>query len=48
VCTPEDAYRCFMRTNMDALVLGNFILEKGEQAPLTEDELWKAQLTHAD
>ena len=48
VCTPEDAYRCFMRTNMDALVLGNFILEKGEQAPLTEDDSWKAQLTHAD
>jgi carbamoyltransferase len=48
VCTLEDAYRCFMRTNMDALVLGNFILEKSEQAPLTEDELWKAQLAHAD
>ena len=27
VCTPEDAYRCFMRTNMDVLVLENFILE---------------------
>jgi len=34
VCTPEDAYRCFMRTNMDALVLENFILEKGDQTPL--------------
>src|SRR6185436_8832638 len=31
VCTPEDAYRCFMRTNMDALVLENFILEKVDQ-----------------
>jgi carbamoyltransferase len=48
VCTPEDAYRCFMRTNMDALLLGNFILEKGDQAPLAEDDSWKAALTHAD
>jgi carbamoyltransferase len=38
VCTPEDAYRCFMRTHMDALVLGNFLLEKAEQAPLVEQE----------
>ena len=28
VCTPEDAYRCFMRTKMDVLVLENFVLEK--------------------
>ncbi len=28
VCTPEDAYRCFMRTEMDYLVLGNFLLDK--------------------
>jgi carbamoyltransferase len=28
VCTPEDAYRCFMRTDMDYLVMGNFILDK--------------------
>jgi carbamoyltransferase len=31
VCTPEDAYRCFMRTEMDALVIGDFVLTKGEQ-----------------
>jgi carbamoyltransferase len=31
VCTPEDAYRCFMRTEMDYLVLGNFLLDKKEQ-----------------
>jgi carbamoyltransferase len=31
VCTPEDAYRCFMRTEMDGLVLGSHILYKGEQ-----------------
>jgi carbamoyltransferase len=48
VCTPEDACRCFMRTNMDALLLGSFILEKGEQTPLAEDDSWKTSLTHAD
>jgi carbamoyltransferase len=31
VCTPQDAYRCFMRTEMDYLVLGNFLLDKAEQ-----------------
>ena len=33
VCTPEDAYRCFMRTEMDYLVLGSMLLSKKEQAP---------------
>ena len=37
VCTPEDAYRCFMRTNMDFLVLGNCLLDK-EQQPHWEDK----------
>jgi carbamoyltransferase len=32
VCTPEDAFRCFMRTGMDYLVLGNFLLNKAEQS----------------
>ncbi len=31
VCTPEDSYRCFMRTNMDVLVIGNYFLTKSEQ-----------------
>ena len=31
VCTPEDAYRCFMRTEMDILVVGNYLLRKTEQ-----------------
>ncbi len=31
VCTPQDAYRCFMRTDMDYLVMGSFILEKSKQ-----------------
>src|SRR5947207_973930 len=34
VCTPKDAYLCFMRTEMDALVLGSCLLEKGRQPPL--------------
>ena len=48
VCTPEDAYRCFMRTNMDALVLGHFLLEKAEQTPLAEDESHRAETVYAD
>ena len=36
VCTPEDAYRCFMNTNMDALVLENFVLLKSEQPDARE------------
>jgi carbamoyltransferase len=43
VCTPEDAYRCFMRTNMDVLVLENFILEKTDQAPMAEDQRWREE-----
>jgi carbamoyltransferase len=43
VCTPEDAFRCFMRTDMDALVLENFILVKSEQAPVAEDASWKKE-----
>lgn len=40
VGSPEDAYRCFMRTNMDYLMLGNFLLEKKEQKPLDKDIGW--------
>jgi carbamoyltransferase len=43
VGAPEDAYRCFMRTDMDVLVLENFILEKAEQAPLSEDTSWRTE-----
>ena len=43
VCTPEDAYRCFMRTNMDVLVLENFLLFKEEQAATAQDESWKQE-----
>ena len=41
VCTPEDAYLCFMRTNMDVLVLGNQVLLKAEQPELVEDFDWR-------
>ncbi|NJR66885.1 MAG: hypothetical protein HC772_18770 [Leptolyngbyaceae cyanobacterium CRU_2_3] len=41
VCTPDDAYLCFMRTDMDVLVLGNQILLKEEQPPLVEDFDWR-------
>jgi carbamoyltransferase len=41
VCTPHDAYLCFMRTNMDALVLGPYLLEKKDQPALKEDVDWR-------
>ena len=41
VCTPEDAYRCFMRTEMDALVLGSHVLEKQAQPEWPEGEEWR-------
>jgi carbamoyltransferase len=34
VCTPDDAYRCFMRTDMDFLVLGDYVFDKQDQPPL--------------
>jgi carbamoyltransferase len=43
VCTPENAYRCFMRTEMDYLVLGNYILDKREQPALIEKENWRTE-----
>ncbi len=41
VCTPDDAYRCFMRTDMDVLVVGDYLLEKKDQPPLSETGDWK-------
>ena len=43
VCTPQDAYLCFMRTEMDVLVLENLILEKEKQPKLKEDMDWRKQ-----
>ncbi len=40
VCTPEDAYRCFMRTEMDVLVLENCVLLKEQQKPIPKDTNW--------
>ena len=44
ICTPEDAYRCFMRTEMDVLVIEDCILYKSEQPPWQESENWKDEL----
>ena len=41
VCTPEDAYRCFMRTEMDYLVMGSFLLDKKEQPGWQEKTDWR-------
>jgi carbamoyltransferase len=41
VCSPDDAYLCFMRTEMDVLVMGNQILLKQEQPALHEDFDWR-------
>jgi carbamoyltransferase len=43
VCTPDDAYRCFMRTEMDCLVVGNHLFDKKEQAALAGDSDWRSQ-----
>ncbi len=40
VCSPEDAYVCFMRTNMDYLIMGNYLIEKKDQKPLDKDINW--------
>jgi carbamoyltransferase len=43
VCTPEDSYRCFMRTEMDLLVLETCVVDKKEQPTFRETEDWRAQ-----
>ena len=43
VCSPADAYRCFMRTHLDFLVLGPFLLEKGMQPEWKESGNWREQ-----
>ncbi len=45
ICTPEDAYRCFMRTEMDFLVIGNFVFEKKQQPAWQETDNWKEEFT---
>jgi carbamoyltransferase len=43
VCTPEDAYRCFMRTEMDVLVIGNYYFEKENQPEWQKQDNWKQE-----
>jgi carbamoyltransferase len=43
VCSPEDAYRCFMRTEIDLLVLGNHLVYKGDQKRLETDTDWRKE-----
>ena len=44
VCTPTDAYRCFMRTDLDYLAIGRFLLVKTDQPASPQDESWKKQI----
>jgi carbamoyltransferase len=44
VCTPADAYRCFMRTNLDCRVIGNFMLHRNEQPAFEDKEEWRKSL----
>jgi carbamoyltransferase len=41
VCTPKDAYRCFMRTDMDILIMENIMLTKQDQSEFKDDENWR-------
>jgi len=43
VCTPDDAFKCFMRTEMDLLVIGNYMFEKSQQKTWINDKNWKEE-----
>ncbi len=43
VCSPDDAYRCFMRTEMDYLVINDYLFEKGKQPNWTDTDNWKEE-----
>src|SRR5205809_1563342 len=43
VCTPRDAYLCFMRTELEHLVLGPYLLDKAKQPPLRDDVDWRSE-----
>ena len=43
VCRPEEALRCFLRTEMDYLAMGSFLLAKKDQVPLAADSDWKKE-----
>ena len=40
VCTPQEAFTCFMRTHMDYLAMGSFLLDKKQQEVWTDDQQW--------
>jgi carbamoyltransferase len=44
VCTPEDAYKCFMRTDMDFLVMDHLVFDKAKQPDWQEEKNWKEDL----
>jgi carbamoyltransferase len=43
VCTPKDAYLCFMRTEMDYLIMGNYLLDKKDQKTIVGDSDWQSE-----
>ena len=43
VNTPDDAYRCFMRTEMDYLVVENYLMRKQDQPAMPDDGSWKTE-----
>ena len=43
VRSPQDAYRCFMRTEMDFLVIGDFVLDKEDQPEIAKDDSWMTE-----
>ncbi|MBN1416890.1 MAG: carbamoyltransferase [Bacteroidales bacterium] len=45
VCTPEDAYRCFMRTEMDCLVINDYLLDKTLQPEWKDQKNWRDEFT---
>lgn len=45
VCNPDDAFRCFMRTKMDYLIVGNFLLDKSKQEVMETDSNWQNEFT---
>lgn len=43
VCTPKDAYRCFMRSGLDALVIDDFLFRKADQPASADDDSWRSE-----
>lgn len=43
VCTPADAYRCFMRTGIDSLAIEDCLLDKSDQPPIEDDGSWQKE-----